>query len=243
MARRDIGEINAGSMADIAFLLLVFFLVTTTLEKDEGLLRFLPPKLENPPPPVKIKEQNILRVSLNADDQLLVEKNSLSNVKEMEDFVRDFYDNPEPQTNTAFPKRTLVNDQVCAQNMQLYIQGDTSIPDNLNQWKSWKMKKEALPLLGGQYYELPSNAMIVLTVDNSTSYEAYIEVNNLIDRILNDLRNKYSQRTFGVKKLYTEMNEKTKKNPEHEDKAKVLAIRLVYPQRVSEAKPRNVGLD
>ena len=48
MAKREIPEINAGSMADIAFLLLIFFLVTTTMEKDTAYVRKIPKKLELP---------------------------------------------------------------------------------------------------------------------------------------------------------------------------------------------------
>ncbi len=59
MARRDSLEINAGSMADIAFLLLIFFLVTTTMDVDSGIARKLPEKSEEPPK-VTIKEKNIL---------------------------------------------------------------------------------------------------------------------------------------------------------------------------------------
>ena len=59
MARRSAPEVNAGSMADIAFLLLIFFLVTTTIETDSGINRKLPPTDEIEDPPI-IKERNII---------------------------------------------------------------------------------------------------------------------------------------------------------------------------------------
>ena len=76
--KRAIPEINAGSMADIAFLLLIFFLVTTTMDVDKGINRKLPPYddqlLEDPPP---IKKKNIFEVLVNSNDALLVEENYL----------------------------------------------------------------------------------------------------------------------------------------------------------------------
>ena len=60
MAKRDVPEINAGSMADIAFLLLIFFLVTTTMDVDTGINRKLPEKQpEDMPDPPKLKEKNV----------------------------------------------------------------------------------------------------------------------------------------------------------------------------------------
>jgi biopolymer transport protein ExbD len=95
MAKRDIPEINAGSMADIAFLLLIFFLVTTTMDVDTGIYRKLPPMeeekddTEKPPP---IKEKNLFTVVANHQDQLLVEGN-LMTVKELRQATKDFLNN------------------------------------------------------------------------------------------------------------------------------------------------------
>ncbi len=71
--KRAVPEINAGSMADIAFLLLIFFLVTTTMDADKGINRKLPPwDPENEITPPDIKKKNILTVVINSNNQLLV---------------------------------------------------------------------------------------------------------------------------------------------------------------------------
>jgi hypothetical protein len=75
MARRQVPEINAGSMADIAFLLLIFFLAATTMDSDTGLMRQLPaiPDPDVPQDVNKINDRNILEVKVNKDNLLLVE--------------------------------------------------------------------------------------------------------------------------------------------------------------------------
>ncbi|MCB0456533.1 MAG: biopolymer transporter ExbD [Flavobacteriaceae bacterium] len=92
MARRSAPEINAGSMADIAFLLLIFFLVTTTIEKDKGIARQLPPKQEDQPEDVIIKQKNLFIVNINKHDQLLVEE-ELADLKDLRQAAIDFIDN------------------------------------------------------------------------------------------------------------------------------------------------------
>ena len=88
MAKRTIQEINAGSMADIAFLLLIFFLVTTTMDTDTGLTRKLPPDVgETDPPPVK--ERNILVVLVNRNNQLLVEGENIP-VNKLKERAKEF---------------------------------------------------------------------------------------------------------------------------------------------------------
>lgn len=91
MAKRSAPEVNAGSMADIAFLLLIFFLVTTTIETDSGLNRKLPPMEDQIDPPV-IKEKNILTVVVNKNNQLLVEEKLLK-VDELRSTAVEFLDN------------------------------------------------------------------------------------------------------------------------------------------------------
>lgn len=86
------GEVNAGSMADIAFLLLIFFLVTTTIPNDEGIPQKLPRACENPPCEVDFHERNIFRVTINKNNAILVENNPMS-VKELRDAVKAFVDN------------------------------------------------------------------------------------------------------------------------------------------------------
>lgn len=91
MAKRAAPEVNAGSMADIAFLLLIFFLVTTTIEKDSGINRKLPP-IEESDEDVIIKQKNIFTVLLNGKDQLLVE-DDLMEVKNLRAAAIEFLDN------------------------------------------------------------------------------------------------------------------------------------------------------
>ena len=89
--RKGAPEVNAGSMADIAFLLLIFFLVTTTIETDAGLDRMLPP-IEPPDTDVVIKQKNIFTVNINKNGQLLVEEQLMS-LEDLKEAAMDFLDN------------------------------------------------------------------------------------------------------------------------------------------------------
>lgn len=96
MAKRGVQEINAGSMADIAFLLLIFFLVTTTMDSDTGLMRRLPPI---PDPNMEqqedqqINQRNILEVLVNKDDNISVE-GEVVQLGELRTITREFIENP-----------------------------------------------------------------------------------------------------------------------------------------------------
>lgn len=92
MARRSSPEINAGSMADIAFLLLIFFLVTTTMETDRGISRKLPPMQDEDVVPPIIRQKNIFTVIVSRDNQLLVE-DELMELKDLRQAAVEFLDN------------------------------------------------------------------------------------------------------------------------------------------------------
>ncbi len=92
MARRAAPEVNAGSMADIAFLLLIFFLVTTTIETDSGISRKLPPPQEDNVEPPVLKQKNIFVVELNKNNDLLVEEVPME-LKDLREAAVKFLDN------------------------------------------------------------------------------------------------------------------------------------------------------
>ncbi|WP_303317577.1 biopolymer transporter ExbD [Flavivirga abyssicola] len=88
-----IPEVNAGSMADIAFLLLIFFLVTATISSDEGINRLLPK--ECPPGMVcdsEISERNILRIMINNEDDIMIENKRVA-ISELKEITKTFLDN------------------------------------------------------------------------------------------------------------------------------------------------------
>nr|WKN38027.1 biopolymer transporter ExbD [Tunicatimonas sp. TK19036] len=93
--KRNAGEVNAGSMADIAFLLLIFFLVTTTIASDKGLAIQLPPKPDpnDPPPEVKFNERNLFKVLVNSQDRMLVEGEPMDDASQLREMVQTFVNN------------------------------------------------------------------------------------------------------------------------------------------------------
>ena len=91
MSNRETPEINAGSMADIAFLLLIFFLVTTTLDTEVGIPKMLSDKIE--PPKVELNERNVLEISINANNEIQLESSEIVPLESLKQHIIDFIDN------------------------------------------------------------------------------------------------------------------------------------------------------
>ncbi|MDR0893764.1 MAG: biopolymer transporter ExbD [Prevotellaceae bacterium] len=189
---RKVPEINSSSTADIAFLLLIFFLITTSMDTDRGLARRLPP----PPDPTqqndesdKVKERNVLKVFLNKDDQLMCGPDYI-NVNQLKDVAKEFIANP-------------YNDET-------------------------KPAKESVDVPYFGAVQVTKNHVISLRCDRGTSYKDYIAVQNELVAAYNELRNEISQEKWG--KSYAALSEDQQE-----------AVRMIYPQKISEAEPKNFG--
>ena len=106
--KRKVPEINSSSTADIAFLLLIFFLITTSMDTDRGLARRLPPPPEQDQQKddIKLKERNVLQVFLNMNDQLMCGDEYIT-VDQLRDKAKEFIANP--NNDEKMPEKHPVN--------------------------------------------------------------------------------------------------------------------------------------
>lgn len=251
MARRELQEINAGSMADIAFLLLVFFLMVTTIQSEKGILRQLPPPI---PPDFEIpevRERDVFVVLVNSKDRLLVEGREMK-IENLKDAAKEFLvangvfeDLPE---NPDFPIREWVNEaELLARLADLEaLKSSTSDEEGLKaineSMAKVNQKLTAIETFGKPYKELPGSAMISMQNDNATSYNTYIQVQNELQSATNELRDELSLDIFGV--TYVALSDEAEKNTNDPVKKapikeKMATIQAVFPQRISEAEPKN----
>ena len=99
--KRGVPGINSSSTADIAFMLLIFFLITTSMDTDRGLARRLPPPPENDQQDksdVIVKERNVLQVRVNKNDELMVGGEWLD-IKQLRAKAKEFIANPNNDEN------------------------------------------------------------------------------------------------------------------------------------------------
>ena len=183
---KKVGDLNASSQADIAFLLLIFFLVTTSMSVDQGLYRQLPPPQEDKQENTdKINERNIFIVLINKDNQLLVES-ELADIHSLTERTIEFITNPRDKADLAEK-----------------VKASKKLEDATRDGKADEVV--ALKKLIDHCGDVDiTKGVVSLQNDRGTSYETYIAVQNAIVAAYNITRDKFSQEQFG--KVYDELS-------------------------------------
>ena len=174
--RRTDNSINAGSMADIAFLLLIFFLVTTTILMDEGILVKLPP-WDPDQELLQTNSNNVLKVLLNADNELLVEGERME-VRQLKAKAMEFIANPnnDPKLPSKPSKAviSLLNDRSTSYDSYLSVYNELKAAYN-ELWEAAAGKqygKSYEALATWQQREVRKKIPLIISEAESTDFQA-----------------------------------------------------------------------
>lgn len=189
---KKVPAINASSMADISFLLLIFFLITTSMDVSQGLARRLPAPV---PPDAKVEDtdinkRNLMIVKINSANQLMVQGQEIS-IKQLRERAKEFIANVEDNAN--LPK---------------LVEEDFGAPIGVVRYTK--------------------DHVISVQNDVDTQYQAYLDVQNELVAAYNELRDECARKYFHTP--YNDLDEDSQK-----------LIQKVYPQKISEAEPKNYG--
>lgn len=167
--KRKVPEVNSSSQADIAFSLLIFFLVATTMNTDTGLTRMLPPmppenqKQED----IKVKERNLFLVLISGNGAIMAgtpTDQQIITLNELTDKAKEFILNPMDSEDLPEMKEE-----------------EIEMPD------------------GSKWVYPVSQGVISLQTTRDTGYQSYIQVQNELTRAFNEIRDDVSERKFGSK--------------------------------------------
>ena len=234
MAKREVGEINAGSMADIAFLLLIFFLVTTTMEVDAGIGRNLPLKRDNQEQlDIEIRKRDVFEIMVNSNDELLVESQPLA-IDDLEEKVEKFYTaNITTETDVNLPEFSTITRELCAQKIGELKTVLAKNPDNTvaqSELESWELRLKICNILpSNSFREIGKMAIIQLKNQANTSFGRYIEIQDILKKVVNKQRTEWAER-LQFDKPYLELRDDVE-----EDIEKIKMLRILVPERIIEA--------
>lgn len=262
MAKRDIPEINAGSMADIAFLLLIFFLVTTTMDKDTAYIRQIPKKLENVPPPPDIEDRNVCEIKANNANQLLFRGKPLDNPDNISEKIIEFYQMNEDLAESQiegkisnpgyegynYPFYTFISKEDIAANIDREYEDLDKAEEDGNEEliefhdkaiRDWQEKMKAVRTLGiDVLHEIHAQAHIRIVVQQRTDYELFAKIQSEIEEGLFELRDAASEKYFGESYQTLKTRAAMDKADEKGDRPKLKVLEVLYPGRIIEVRPK-----
>lgn len=186
MAKRKTPGLNTGAMSDISFLLLTFFLLTSSINTEQGIPRKLPPpkKEDTQDLKVDINKRNVLNVLVNFRDEISVNGDEIM-ITDLKARAKEFFANPS---------------------------NDPSLPEKVSK-----------PIDGIGDFQV-SKGVVSLTNDQGTSYNMYVQVQNELQRAVNELRDETALLYFG-------------KKFDGLDSAAQRAVSTAIPMSISEAPP------
>lgn len=221
MARRQIPEINAGSMADIAFLLLIFFLVTTTMEKESGMMRLLPEI--NQPDPEEVNKRNVIDVLVNDQNKILL-KGELIAISDIKQTVSEII------LNEGDNKNWPANLTVSAEELQELLKSATDAYNNADLSSKKALQKalrkaelrvKALTVFGDDFKR--SKHVISIQSTRGADYKTYIELSDQVLLSYKNIKEKLAKKKWN--KSYSELNKDEKE-----------MLDVMFPANISEAQ-------
>lgn len=262
MAQREVPEINAGSMADIAFLLLIFFLVTTTMDKDTAYLVKMSKPIEIEQILPDIAPNNMLSFRINARQELQVGfafKDSVVDYEDVHKVVTRFYmANRDKVNDPTFPfysrgTEAQYSNELSAVENQIagYEEaGNDAMVEYLESAESgWLQKIAAIQMFSkasGKKImpEIHPQAHIKVEPQKATNNDAYVAVISEINLAIMNLRNAESKEMFGI--TYTDMEKYYQLNQTKENDDNIAAYKkqmelldFLFPKRIIEITPKN----
>ena len=251
MAKREIPEINAGSMADIAFLLLIFFLVTTTMDKDQAYVRNIPKRVEVPPENLpEVEQRNIFAIRANSKNQLMVRTELMQDPDDISERVIEFYttnENKNTLTNN-FPMYSRISMAEIESALTAAIQDAEEVENTPNamseiiefKWRivdEWNKKKRSLQLYGKKELpEIHAQAHIRIEVQIATEYELFAKIQSELEEAIFELRDKAAKDAFN--ETYSTITRRYSMDKDKLDKEKIDLMKILYPDRFIEVTPK-----
>ena len=221
MPKRKAPEVNAGSMADIAFLLLIFFLVTSEMSKESGMFQLLPEKVEGPPPE-PVNKRNVIEVLVNNNNLILFE-GKLVKMEEIPTLVKEMI------LNASNRKDWPVSRAVTEEELQGRIDKNKKALEEADETKQASAKRKlrkselrlkALQVFGDDFRK--SEHVVNMQATQGAEYDTYILLKDHLKRAYTALRSDLAKKVLnrGWEDLTLQERE---------------MLKMVYKENISEA--------